>query len=292
MITFEATIEKRERPHINRSELLKSNHLSDHLTMKRRHFLQATAVAAGTTTVIPSMASPAVSPQPPQKDLYELRIYPLTSGGAKTQLMNYLTTAFIPAINQFGGKVGIFSEYSLQEPPKLYVLIVYSDAENILNVAEGLDRHAGYLEKAASYLQSPADKPLFDRIIGNISLAFDSLPRMRQPDPERGLLELRIYESYNEDAGRRKILMFNKEEIPLFDKVGLPIVFFGKNIAGNNLPALTYMLWFKDMVHREEAWGKFRAHPEWEAMRNKPEYANIVSTVNKIFLLPEKGSQI
>jgi hypothetical protein len=262
--------------------------------MKRRSFIQAAATVAGTTAAIPGLANPAGLSQPAQKELYEFRIYQLTSGGAKTQLLNYLTTAFIPAINQKGGKVGIFSEYSLQEPPKLYVLIVYPKPEIVLYTMNEMDSDPTYLANAAAYFQLPvpADKPLFDRVITNVMVAFDKMPALRQPNKERGLFELRIYESYNEDAGRRKILMFNKEEIPLFDKVGLPAFFFGKNVAGNNLPALTYMLWFRDMAHREEAWAKFRVHPEWLAMREKPEYANAVSKVNKIFLLPEPGSQI
>jgi hypothetical protein len=86
--------------------------------------------------------------------------------------------------------------------------------------------------------------------------------------------------------------MFNKEELPLFDKVGLPSLLFGKILAGTYMPALAYMLSFKDMAHREEVWAKFRVHPEWITMRDKPEYANTVSKVNKIFLVPEEGSQI
>jgi hypothetical protein len=260
--------------------------------MKRRSFIQAAAAVAGTTAAIPGFANPVGSSQPTEKEMYEFRVYQLASGGAKTQLMSYLTGALIPAINKKGGKVGIFSEYSLQEPPKLYVLIVYPEPQIVLYTMNDMDSDPEYLANAAAYLQLPADKALFDRVITNMMVAFDKMPHLRQPNPERGLFELRIYESNHEDAGRRKILMFNKEEIPLFDKVGLPAFFFGKNVAGNNLPALTYMLWFRDMAHREEAWAKFRVHPEWLAMREKPEYANIVSKVNKIFLLPEPGSQI
>jgi hypothetical protein len=149
-----------------------------------------------------------------------------------------------------------------------------------------------YQSNAAAYLTSPFDKPLFVRYDTLLLAAFDSIPRLRMPDPSRGLLELRIYESYNEDAGRRKIKMFNTEELPLFDKVGLPSMFFGKIVAGTYMPALAYMLGFKDMAHREEAWAKFRVSPEWTTMRDKPEYANTVSKVNKIFLVPEEGSQI
>jgi hypothetical protein len=58
------------------------------------------------------------------------------------------------------------------------------------------------------------------------------------------------------------------------------------------MPGLTYMLAFKDMAQREEIWAKFRNHPDWNTMKDKPENANTVSKVNKIFLVPEAGSQI
>jgi len=227
-----------------------------------------------------------------EKEIYELRIYQLTSGSTKAALKSYVTSALAPYVNNKGGKVGIFTEYSLQEPPKMYVLVVYPDPETYYTCITEMGNDPGYLANAASYFQLPADKPLFDRYETLLMEAFDGIPRLHQPDPSRGLLELRLYESYNEDAGRRKIAMFNKEELPLFDKVGLPTVFFGKILAGTHMPALTYMLWFRDMAHREEVWEKFRAHPEWITMRDKPENANTVSKVNKIFLLPEEGSQI
>jgi hypothetical protein len=259
--------------------------------MKRRSFLQKSAVVAGAATLASPIAAVPAS-QAPYKEVYELRIYQLTSAGTKAALKNYLTAAVAPFVNDRGGKVGIFTEYSLQEPPKLYALIAYPNAEVFYTCLTEMESDTGYKTSAASYFQVPLDKPLFVRYDTLFLEAFDAIPRLHQPDKSRGLLELRIYESPNEDYGRRKIAMFNKEELPLFDKVGLPTVFFGKILAGSYMPALGYMLWFKDMAHREEVWAKFRVHPEWLTMKDKPEYLNTVSKVNKIFLLPEEGSQI
>ena len=260
--------------------------------MKRRSFIQKSAVITGAAAIVPSAAIAGKSQISSDKEIYELRIYQLTSGSSKTPLKNYITSALAPYIGSKGGKVGIFSEYSLQEPPKLYLLIVYPDPATYYTCISEMENDPAYLADAASYYQLPADKPLFDRYTTILLEAFDAIPRFHLPDPSRGLFELRIYESYNEDAGRRKISMFNKEELPLFNKIGLPAVFFGKILAGDHMPARTYMLWFRDMKHREEAWGKFRTDPEWITMRDKPEYANVVSKVNKIFLLPEEGTQI
>lgn len=260
--------------------------------MKRRSFITAAATMAGAAAISPSVASPLAASQDSVRELYELRIYQLTGGGSRGPLKKYITTALAPFINNHGGKVGIFSEYGLPEPPRLYVLIQYPHPELVLLTATMLENDRDYQANAAPYLQSPADKPLFTRYENMVLEAFETIPVLRQPAKERGLFELRIYESYNEDAGRRKIIMFNKEELPLFDKLGLNPVFFGKMIAGTYMPALGYMLWFRDMAHRDEVWGKFGSHPDWVTMRDKPEYANTVSKVNRIFLLPEEGSQI
>jgi hypothetical protein len=260
--------------------------------MKRRSFLQKTAVVAGAATLASPVVTAGTMPTDYNKEIYELRIYQLTSGSTKGTVVNYLTNAVAPYLNGAGGKVGIFTEYGMTEPPKLYVLLVFPDPETYYKVLSDMENDAAYQTKAAAYLKSPFDKPLFVRYETLLLSAFDGLPHLRMPDPSRGLLELRIYESYNEDAGRRKIQMFNKEEIPLFSKVGLPFMFFGKIVAGPYMPALTYMLGFRDMAQREEIWAKFRTHPEWLTMREKPEYANTVSKVNKIFLVPEEGSQI
>ena len=107
-----------------------------------------------------------------------------------------------------------------------------------------------------------------------------------------GLFATATYESYNEDAGNRKVKMFNKEELPLFEKVGLHPVFFGQLLAGQYMPALTYMLWFNDMEQRNDNWTKFVNSDEWNTMKVKPEYANTVSKVRKKFLIPLDYSQI
>jgi hypothetical protein len=261
--------------------------------MERRSFLKKSAVAAGAAAAITPLASMGQTPPAAvKKDIYELRIYQLSGGGAKNQLKNYLTGALMPYLNSKGCKVGIFSEYSLEDPPKLYVLCTYPNMQEYFSIIQEMDTNAKFQADASAYNQLPAERPLFDRYETLLLEAFDGIPQLRQPDTGRGFFELRIYESYNEDAGRRKVLMFNKEELPLFDKLNLNSVFFGKNIAGGFMPALTYMLWFRDLAHRNEAWSKFGPHPEWIAMRDKPEYANTVSKVRKIFLLPEEGSQI
>lgn len=259
--------------------------------MKRRTFIRQSAATAGMAAAFPAASGISTPADQPKKTIYELRKYHL-KGGGKPQLKKYLLEAVAPLLNEQGGKVGIFGEYSLQEPPTLYVLLCFPYMDQYFALKNKMDHDPDFQAKAKAYNDLPSDRPLFDRYETLLLEALDAIPQVRQPDASRGLYELRIYESYNEDAGRRKVLMFNKEELPLFDKVGLNAVFFGKNLAGGHLPALTYMLWFNDMKHREEAWARFIPHPDWIAMRDKPEYANTVSTIHRVFLIPEEGSQL
>ncbi len=109
---------------------------------------------------------------------------------------------------------------------------------------------------------------------------------------DSGVFELRIYESYSEDALRRKVKMFNDSEFEIFEDVGLPMVFFGANISGDQMPCLTYLLAFKDMEAHKEAWSKFGPHPEWQRIIKLEEYANTVSSITRIFLKPVDYSQL
>jgi NIPSNAP len=260
--------------------------------MKRRSFIQKSALATGAATLASPFVFAGTPPPDFDREIYQLRIYQLTSAGTKTALLSYLTSAVAPYLKSMGGRIGIFSEFGQTEPPKLYVLLTFPVPQTYYTFTNDMESDPTYQSNASSYLKSPFDKPLFVRYDTLLLAAFDGMPHFRMPDPSRGLLELRIYESYNEDAGRRKVAMFNREELPLFDKVGLPSMFFGKIMAGPFMPALAYMLAFKDMAQHDEIWAKFRVHPDWLTMRDKPENANTVSKVNKVFLVPEEGSQI
>mgnify|MGYP005853297469 FL=1 len=258
--------------------------------MERRSFLKKSAVAAGSALTASSLKASPVSPD--EKDFYELKVFKLTGGGAKSQLKKYYTDAVIPFLNKRGAKVGAFGEYSLEDPPTVYVLHAHKSPQDYWDAVQEMKSDKTFLNAAQEYFSLPADRPVYERYETFLMEAFDGIPQFKMPAENRGLFELRTYESYNEDAGHRKVKMFNKEELPLFEKVGLHPVFFGQLLAGQYMPALTYMLWFEDMEQREKNWGKFGSSDGWNEMKVKPEYANTVSKVRKKFLLPMDFSQI
>lgn len=260
------------------------------LKMERRNFLKGTAAMAAVTATGGVMASGNLPVS--DKEFYEFRIYQLTGGGAKGILKAYLTEALLPLFSKLGIKLGAFEELDKEEPPKVYILFVYPSTDVYFKLQKELTTNSEYLAAAKTYFELPAAKPVFERYETFLTEAFDAIPKHRTPDKSRGLFELRTYESYNEDAARRKIAMFNDEELPLFDKVKLHPVFFSKILAGKFMPALMYMLWFKDMDEREANWKDFVDSPEWKAMSAKPIYADTVSKVRRKFLTPTDYSQI
>lgn len=258
--------------------------------MERRSFLKKSAVAAGATLTATSMN--ASQPPETEKDFYELKVYQLTGGGGRNQLKQYYTEAVIPLLNARGAKVGAFNEYSQEDPPRVYILHAHKSPAEYYAAVHEMNSNPTIIDAAKTFMNIPADKPVFERYETFLADAFDGIPRFKTPDKNRGLFELRTYESYNEDAGHRKVKMFNNEELPLFEKVGLHPVFFGQLIAGRYMPALVYMLWFKDMEERTANWSKFGSSDEWNTMKVKEEYANTVSKVKKVFLTPMDFSQI
>ncbi|MDD4191807.1 MAG: NIPSNAP family protein [Mangrovibacterium sp.] len=256
--------------------------------MERRNFLKGSALVTG--AALTGQATAGVSAQ--EKELYEWRVYRYKNNGQKEKVGQFYVQALIPAMNRYGVKVGAFEEYGQTEPPTGYYLLVYPSLTAYSRTRESLWGDKPFLEKAAPYFEETAENGAFLRYDTFLLEAFDAIPRMRMPGKDRSLFELRLYESNQEEAGQRKISMFNKEELALFDDVGLHATFFGEILAGPQMPGLLYMLWFRDMGERDENWKKFRGSPRWREMSNKPAYAHTVSVVNKRFLVPAACSQI
>ncbi|NJC26795.1 NIPSNAP family protein [Neolewinella antarctica] len=245
--------------------------------MKRRHFLPAAATLAAAPLI---GAQPRASLPADGRHLIELRTYEMKfGGGGQTLLLTYLREVLGPHLVALGcSPPRIMKERGDSQPAKLWVLISYPSAETYLAAQ---DQPAD-----ASYDAVGPDKPLYNRFSSQLLQPFVSLPTVADVADDAGLFELRTYEGYSEDAVRRKVAMFNTEEIPLFYEVGLTPVFFGKMIAGPYRPALVYMLQFKNMEARSAAWGTFGPHPAWKKMSGKPEYANSVSNIRRLFLEP------
>ena len=251
--------------------------------MQRRKFLAAAAAALPLTVATVNAADQR---QEEARQLIELRTYEIKFGGSGTgTLLTYLKDVLTPALKRHGvPTVHVFKELGLSDPAKIWVLIAYPDVATYL-AAQQLDADPDYQTAAADYNAIPPERPVYNRYASQLLYAFTGMPTVADPG-DAGLFELRTYEGYSEDALRRKTAMFNDEELPLFDEVGLHRTFFGTMIAGPHRPSLVYMLHFKDMAEREANWNKFGGHPDWQTMKVKEKYADSVSNIRRTFLVP------
>jgi hypothetical protein len=259
--------------------------------MERRKFIQHAALT--TSALAAGQLSFAANNAAGKKELYELREYEIHFGSSQNPLHDYLEKSLIPALNKYGVKsVGVFKEIGKTEPAKIYVLIAYPSFDDYLPINAKVKSEEDFKKSSAAWQQIPADKPVYNRINTSLLIAFDNMPALKAPAKEARIFELRTYESYSEDASRRKIKTFNDEEFTIFDRTKLNRVFFGEAIAGFNLPCLTYMITFRDMEERDKNWAAFGADADWKRVSNAPEYANTVSNIRRVFLEPLPYSQV
>lgn len=254
--------------------------------MRRRQFVAASVLAASSLRA--QAQKPAAS-----RAVYEWRTYEPRYGTPQSNIENYLKDALMPALNRLGVKnVGAFREMGKSDPAKLHVLIPYPSWEVYTTAAGKLTSDQAFAQASQGYTGLQPDKAPYSRYSTTLMNAFEGLPQLAVPSKESRIFELRTYEGYAEDAVRRKIKMFNVDEIPVFYKVKLNPVFFGEVIAGEHMPCLTYMLTFKNMEERDANWKNFSADPDWKRVSQAPEYANTVSNIIRIFLEPTAYSQI
>jgi NIPSNAP len=255
--------------------------------MKRRSFIKTSLAAFGGSAV----AAAASGAERSGREFYELRAYTLPAG-KQPILDRYLSEAFIPAIKRTrSGPVGVFHE----DTGKVYVLIVHPATEHVTALADRLAADPAYQRSAAEYLSAPATDPVYTRIESSLLAPIEGMPHLVRPDTSRPrLLNLRVYESHNERAARKKIEMFNQGELAIFRRDGLTPVFFGATVAGAAMPNLTYMLVFPDDANRAASWARFGKDPEWQKLKATPGYADkeIVSHITNKLLRPTACSEI
>jgi hypothetical protein len=263
--------------------------------MKRRTFLQSSIAHAVIASTALAGFSSTASAAGKAREYYKLSTYTLKTA-KKPMLDAYLSKAYIPALRRAGiGPVGVFTETVDAEKSAVYVLVVFKSADESATLSTRLAADAEYQKAAADYLAAPASDPVYERIESSFLGAIDGFPTLAKPDTTKArLLNLRIYESHNERAAAKKIEMFNKHELAIFQRVGLTPVFFAEALGGSKMPNLTYMLVFPDDAARAAAWKRFGGDDDWKTLKAMPEYADkeIVSHITNKVLPPEPYSEI
>jgi hypothetical protein len=272
--------------------------------MERRAFLAASTAAAVLPSAALAGADPAASGQAPGAGarplVYELRRYRMHNGTMAPRLGAYVKDALVPALSRAGiTPVGVWNVALGADSPTLYLLIPHPDAGSVATLDERLMGDAEYRKAAEPLASLPSGDPPYTRCDSSLHVGVATFPGIEKPSgatagPGR-LFELRTYRSHSKAASRKKIEMFEQGgELAIFRRVGLATVFFARDLVGEGLPSLTYMLAFADAATREKNWDVFRQDPEWLKLRAQPGYADaeVVSGITSTLLRPADGSQI
>jgi hypothetical protein len=258
--------------------------------MNRRHFL---AGAAGAGLVLPSTFAAS------KKAIFELRYYRLrnTHANQVTRTSDFLEKAAVPALRRAGaGPLGFFSGVIAGDSPFILALVSFPSLSAMETAIEKMAADSAFGKARDEYNAAPDLG--YMRIENSLLRGFESMPRIEVPPAEGNraarIFELRTYESNDGSTLRRKIKMFDDEEIAIFRRCGILPVFFGETIVGTHMPNLTYMVAYDDLAARDKAWRAFGADPDWQRLRARPDLADaeIVSNISNAILRPLPFSDI
>ena len=232
------------------------------------------------------------------QEYYELRVFRNTDPTQQANVLSYVETALLPALNRHGSAtVGVFTPApspDSYDSGDVYVLIPFASLQKFEELRPALQNDSKYLNAATKFMAVPRKEPAYSRIESRLMKAFVGLPRLELPSkdsPDR-ILELRIYQSHTQDKARLKVEMFNEGEIQIMKDVKLAPVFFGESIISNDLPNLTYMLSADNAEVHKQHFQDFLKHPDWDRMKKMEKYKGTVSTIISVALRPAKCSQI
>ena len=260
--------------------------------MKRRDFLAVTCIGGLASLSEAGRAGSKCTKS--KREYYELRHYRIGSQGKQKIVLDFLKAAVIPAVNRIGIRpIGVFKILE-GDNPDLYVLLPHESLESVVTTSSLIVSDAEYKKAGAKLLNAPKSDAAYERIESSLMIAFEAIPKLELPTRKQSrIFQLRIYESHNSLAGKKKVEMFNTGgEIAIFRQTGLNPVFFGQSLVGTRLPNLTYMLGFDDMETKEKSWDRFRNDPGWKKLKTNPYYKDTVSNITNILLRPASCSQI
>jgi hypothetical protein len=271
--------------------------------MQRREFLAASvATALGVAAAGPLRAA-AADEKSGARQFFELRTYHFKSPEKQRAFESFAAEALVPALNRAGVEpVGVFKLSAKDnpnlrleaDPTDLWLLLPHNSLESVVTLEERLANDAAFQDAGKAVLAAPKNNPAFDRYESLMLWAFEKAPRI-VPTAAKGenrLFELRTYESHSNERHRNKVGMFNAGEFPVFDRAGMPGVFYGSAVSGPNLPQLTYMIVHPDAADVRKHWSAFGADAEWKKLLGDPSYRDNVSKIVGRFLRPAAGSQL
>ncbi|WP_347838298.1 NIPSNAP family protein [uncultured Draconibacterium sp.] len=231
------------------------------------------------------------------RDYYQVKVYTIKNNSQEARVDHYLKTTFKTAANQAGiNEIGVFKPIETDKDfgKKIFVFVPLKSLSQLEKIEQILTNSASQSSNC-EYVNAPHDNPPFERIESTLLRAFSHMPEFHKPSfatpKSEQIFELRSYQGATEKLYQKKVEMFNEGgEIALFKKLDFNAVFYAEVLVGAHMPNLMYMTSFENMEANEKHWATFRAHPDWEVLKNKKEYANTVSHIDKWLCHPASYS--
>lgn len=219
-----------------------------------------------------------------QKEIYEIRVYSLSSDEQMAATDMYLKDAYLPAMHRLGIKqIGVFKPIANDTAlmKKIYVIVPYVSLEIWRKTKSNLGADAVHVEAAKSFTDADTAHLPYSRVESMLLDAFPDqtklIPTTLKLNPD-AIYELRSYESPTEKLHQLKVKMFNDgDEIKLFKKLDFQALFYGDVLSGSRMPNLVYMVVFANQAAKEEHWKSFLSSKEWKKVSVDPVYENNIS---------------
>ena len=219
-------------------------------------------------------------------DFYQLKVYHLSNDAQVKATDQFLESAYLPALHCLGIKnIGVFKPIAndTASDKRIYVLIPFSSPGQWLSISNKISSDASFNAAGKDFLSADSKTPPFVREESILLEAFPKQPFLLLPKQKKTeqVFELRSYESPTIHLAGKKMNMFNKDEINIFNRIGFDPVFYGKVVSGSRMPNLMYMPVFKSVEDRNAQWKVFGNDPKWKEISTDPLNENNVS-VNHI----------
>jgi len=216
------------------------------------------------------------------RDFYQIKIYHLKNNEQVNSVDEYLQNIYLPALHRLNIKnIGVFKPIANDTAAVkyIYVLIPFKSEEEWVKLDKNISKDKVYDEAAKGFLAAPSDKAPYERMESILLEAFESQQQLLLPATKNAerVFELRSYESPTENLSAKKIAMFNRDEINIFNRLGFNPVFYGRVLSGSRMPNLMYMPVFKSVEDRNAQWKVFGADAKWKEISADPVNENKVS---------------
>jgi hypothetical protein len=217
-----------------------------------------------------------------QREFYQFKIYHLKNNEQVNEVDEYLKNVYLPALHRLNIRnIGVFKPIANDTATVkyIYVLIPFRSEKEWMQLDKNILKDETYTADAKNFLAAPVDKAPYERMESVLLEAFLSQGQLLLPAAKNAdrVFELRSYESPTENLLAKKIAMFNKDEINIFNRLGFNPIFYGRVLSGSHMPNLMYMPIFKNVEDRNAQWKVFGNDPKWKEISSDPENENKVS---------------